>query len=271
MIIRFKEPLCNRIFESRKAGLDKNGNSIMIKFAEGESSVIESEQKNKNARPKQFKTGMPNVNVDGELYYQVTITDKTTLEFLKVYCDDNGKAYWGGMIQEYNPLAENEAKAKEATRQAKLTLASTELDEQQLTAIAFRRFGFETYKFLKEKDYSGLKLEVMQFAMNEPDLFEEYLNDKDNNTTQYYLSMALAKGIIKLINAGGTVVWGDNGSEILKVARGKKALDDLSDFLKTSEGREVRNIINERLSEATVEAEVSKAKQSTKKETAKTE
>lgn len=269
MIIRFKEPLSNRIFESKKAGLDDNGNSIMIKFAEGESSVIESEQKNKNAKERQFRTGPANIKVGDEVYYQTNITDKTTLEFLKMYCDDSGRRYWGGMIQEYDPLAESKAKYQEATRQAELTLSATQLDETELIGVSFRRFGFETYNFLD--DINSLRLEVLKFAMEDPDLFEEYLNDKNNNTTQYYLSMAMAKGIIKQINGGGIVVWGDNNSEILKVARGKTAIEDLADFLKTAEGREIRSIINERLKEATIESEVEKAKQPAKKTTAKTE
>ena len=252
---KIDKSLLNRYIDYRINNVKTEKGYVSYRLIEGDDELEVKKQSDRDITPRRIFFGTTTFTTD----------DPTVQKFIEARPD------FGKKIKIYNPLAENEAKAKEATRQAKLTLASTELDEQQLTAIAFRRFGFETYKFLKEKDYSGLKLEVMQFAMNEPDLFEEYLNDKDNNTTQYYLSMALAKGIIKLINAGGTVVWGDNGSEILKVARGKKALDDLSDFLKTSEGREVRNIINERLSEATVEAEVSKAKQSTKKETAKTE
>lgn len=73
--------------------------------------------------------------------------------------------------------------------------------------------------------------------MENPDLFEEYLNDKNNNTTQSYLSMAMAKGIIKQINGGSIIVWGDNNSEILKVARGKTAIEDLANFLKNSRGK----------------------------------
>ena len=46
---------------------------------------------------------------------------------------------------------------------------------------------------------------------------------------------------------------------------------DLANFLKTAEGREIRNIISEKLKEANIESEVEKSKQPAKKTTAKTE
>ena len=269
MIIRFHEDLCNTIFKSRFEGEDKNGNVVMCKLARGEQEIIEEKQRNKNAVEKEFKTGFANISINGELFYQTEITDKPTIEYLKNYCDENRKKYWGSKIQEYDPLEESKAQFEEATRQAELTLSATQLDETELIGIAFRKFGFETYKYLE--DINSLRLEVLKFAMDDPDLFEEYLNDKNNNTTQSYLSMAMAKGIIKQINGGSIIVWGDNNSEILKVARGKTAIEDLANFLKTAEGREIRNIISEKLKEANIESEVEKSKQPAKKTTAKTE
>lgn len=81
---------------------------------------------------KEFKTGFANISINGELFYQTEITDKPTIEYLKNYCDENRKKYWGTKIQEYDPLEESKAQFEEATRQAELTLSATQLDETEL-------------------------------------------------------------------------------------------------------------------------------------------
>ena len=250
MIIRFKEPLCNMMFKSKFEGFDSKGNVEIIKLAVGENTVIESKQRNKNAKLKVFRTGFPNLKVDGELFYQTEITDKLTIEFLQHH------AQWDKMIFEYNPLEENKLLAEEAAKQAEIVLQATQLKDDDLFAMGCRIFGNEALKHKKENDEAGLKVKLITFSTKEPELFEKYLNDKDGNTNKWFVSLAFAKGIIKETKGGNAVAWGENGEEFLKVTKGKKAVDDVVDFFKTQEGREVRSMIGQYLGEKSVEAEL---------------
>ena len=56
------------------------------------------------------------------------------------------------------------------------------------------------------------------------------------------------------------VSWGDTKEVIIEVARGKTPTEDLAEFLKTNEGREIKTILYERMQDATKEAAVEEAK-----------
>lgn len=260
MIIRFHKDLCNTIFKSRFEGEDKDGNVVMYKLARGENEVIQEKQKNKNAVEKEFRTGFANTSVNGELFYQTEITDKPTIEFLKNYCDENRVKYWGGKISEYDPQAESKAKLAAAKEQAKLIVDATNLKDVELLQVGIALFGYSALKHKQNDTMDELQLEVIQYASQEPEKFEEVLKDKESQSVKSFVYLAFAKELVVATESGNSVSWGDTKEVIIKVARGKTATEDFAEFLKTNEGREIKTILYERMQESTKEAVVEEAK-----------
>jgi hypothetical protein len=260
MIIRFHKDLCNTIFKARFEGEDKDGKVVMYKLAKGEQEVIEEKQKNKNAVEKEFRTGFANTSVNGELFYQTEITDQPTIEFLKNYCDENRVKYWGGKITEYDPQAESKAKLAAAKEQAKLIVEATNLKGVELLQVGIALFGYSALKHKQNDTMDELQLEVIQYASQEPENFEEVLKDKEGQSVKSFVYLAFAKELVVATESGNSVSWGDTKEVIIKVARGKTPTEDFAEFLKTNEGREIKTILYERMQDVTKEAAVEEAK-----------
>ena len=157
----------------------------MYKLAKGEQEVIEEKQKNKNAVEKEFRTGFANTSVNGELFYQTEITDQPTIEFLKNYCDENRVKYWGGKITEYDPQTESKAKLAAAKEQAKLIVEATNLKGVELLQVGIALFGYSALKHKQNDTMDELQLEVIQYASQEPEKFEEVLKVVKSNKSVF--------------------------------------------------------------------------------------
>ena len=212
---------------------------VTYRLIEGDDELELKKQSN-NFTPKRIYFG-------GTTY---TTEDPTVQKFIESRSD------FGKKIKIYDKAAESTAKLKEARHQSSLVQKAAKLEGEELAQVGYAVFGNKALKFLQENDSDGLQLDLMTYAQEYPSEFEELLKDKESKTVKLYLALAFGKGILKETDGGTSVSWGDTEEKIMTVSRGKKAIDDMVDFFKTEEGRVVRSIINTKLGEKSVEAEL---------------
>ena len=251
MIVRFSQDLCNTIFQTRFEKTDDEGNVKMIRLIEGSNNVDESKQ-DKQAKQKQFKTGFANTRVGDESFYQTEITDKGVLNFL------HETPYWGGKIQQYDPLAESKSKASALETQLKLLVQISEMKQEDLIALGYALKGKEALQKVKEKDLSGLKLMVVAEAQENPEEVASVVNDK-SNADKLFVGLAMAKGVIVETDAGNSVSWGHNNARITSVPANVSPLDAMVEFFSTVEGREVKKQMFLKIGSDKAEKDVEKA------------
>ena len=234
MIVRFHQLFANAWFRPFEYQ-DEDGNIEIIKLVKGTNEVRQSKQ-DKNAKEKDFLTGVPNKMVDGEAIYETEITDKAVLNYLQK------RQEWGKYIYEYDPLAESKAKAAEIKKQVKTLMDVNNLEDEDLLKLGYVVFGNRALQFAKDNDYDGLKIELSAETQSDPDKIDKLLNDKSNGD-RMMTGLAFAKGVIIETEAGNSVSWGDNKAKIVSVREGFTPIDAMIEFYKEVEGREVKKLI----------------------------
>ncbi|WP_294203011.1 hypothetical protein [uncultured Chryseobacterium sp.] len=258
MILRFSKDLCNCVFPTRFERMDKEGNIEMIRLVQGTNEVVQSKQ-DKNAKSKIFRTGFPNIQEGTDVYYQTEIDDKAVLNYLMK------TAYWGSLIQEYDPIAVSKKESKAATAEIAVLSEITKItDNIDLLSIGYALYGTEALQYGKDNNYEGLRVNILKTAMEENAAVAKLLADK-GKSDYMLLALAFAKGIIAEGEAGNSVVWGDeNGATILRITLGERPIDSLISFFDTSDGQEIRQMIGLKIEaatkKATVKASTSKVK-----------
>lgn len=242
MIVRFHQDLANTHFKSRFEKMEDDGSVKMIRLIEGSTEVVESKQ-DKNARVKTFKTGAVNVDIDGQLYYQTEITDKSVLNFLKE------TEYWGGKIHEFNPIDESKQKSEAFKKTTQLLMEVAKMEKAELLAVGYARLGKAALQYGKDNDIEGLRLEVATEVQEGPEEMETVMGDWKNNE-KLLIGTAMAKGIIVETEAGNNISWGHNKSKIVSVPEGVTPLDAMVDFFGEVEGREVKKQIFTKLTDS---------------------
>lgn len=257
MILRFKQDLCNTIFPSQMEVTDQDGNISTIRLIHGTNEVEASKQPDK-FRLKEFKTGFANIIVEGESFYQTEITDKAIIAYLQK------SPYWGKYIQEHDPLAESKAKSESLSKQVKIMMEVTTMEDNDLVALGYAALGRKALQFLKDKDINGLRLEVAAKTQEDPDFIYALQNDK-TNADRLMLGLAFAKGVLIETEAGNSVSWGHNNAQLVKVGKGLLPIDAVLEHFDTAEGKEDKKVIFTKLKES------ANTPKSTPKATAKTE
>lgn len=236
MIVRFHNLYSNAWFRPFEVQ-NKDGEIETIKLVQGTSEVRASKQ-DKNAKPKEFMTGVPTVIVDGVSYYEADITDAAVLKFLQAH------PAWGSQyIFEYDPLKESKQKSEELQKQVKTLMEVTQLDEEGLLKLGYAKLFNAALEFAKNKDYEGLRMELAAKTQEDPEGMESLLHDK-SNADKLFIGLAFAKGVLIEVEAGNGIAWGDNEAKIISVRNGETTIDALLEYFKEPEGREVKKLIH---------------------------
>jgi len=156
------------------------------------------------------------------------------------------KPGFGTKIKIYDPVAENEAKAEEATKDLKVMLEVTDLEQNELLSLAWNLFGRDAVIKAKEGDYAGIKLDVLGHTQKFPNEVKELLTDKTKNQ-KFEIGLAIAQGIIE--DNATEVRWGHNEVKIVSIPRDTTAVQAMVDFYKETEGRETRKQIQTMMKE----------------------
>ena len=106
--------------------------------------------------------------------------------------------YWGGKITEYDPQAESKAKLEAAKEQAKLIVEATNLKGVELLQVGIALFGYSALKHKQNDTMDELQLEVIQYASEEPEKFEEVLKDKEDDHHKWIMDY-LSEGDYKFM------------------------------------------------------------------------
>lgn len=264
MILRFSQELCNTVFQNRFERMDENGNVEMIRLVSGTNEVVESKQ-DKNAKPKDFRTGYANIQEGDQVFYQTEITDKAILNYLKK------TPYWGQYITEYDPIAKSKEESEGYKKEISVLAKISTMEEGEMLQLGYAVLGKEALEYAKANDMEGLRVSMFKHASEDSDSVSELM---DNKNKKDFLLMALAfsKGIVEEGDAGNSVVWGDqNRSKICSVAVGEKPIDALMTFIETKEGQEVKQMIGLKIEEAAKEAKPKTTKKVEKVSTTPTE
>lgn len=251
MILRFSHQVSNTVFPSRMEIITDDGEAKIIRLIEGSTEIDESKQP-KDAKLKEFKTGFANTKVGDEVFYQVDISDKSVIKYLKA------TPYWGKHINEYDPLAESKEKSKQFVSQASLLMDIATMEQDDLLALGYARIGNKALKYAQDKDYEGLRLSVATEAQEDYEGVSSLVGDK-KNADKLMVGLAFAKGIVLETEAGNTVSWGHNNSKIIAVPNGVTPLDAVVEFFGEAEGREVKKQIFQKIGKKAVESKVNKA------------
>lgn len=250
MILRFSEDLANTNWKTKFEGKDEKGNIAMIKLAYGSEEVVEKKQDPK-AKQKEFKTGPVNKSVDGIKFYETEIDDVAVINFLK------RTPYWkDGRIAEFDPLAENKKQAESLERDTKiLGQVAAITDNSELAKYGYYLFGKDALTQAANGDYPGLKVKLFLYAQENPEEMEKLMDSKNNKSSEYLeAGLAFVKGIIKETDSGTSVSWGDTDVKILTVVVGQKPIDATVEFFGTTEGKEVKQLVFNKIEEITKNA-----------------
>jgi hypothetical protein len=172
---------------------------------------------------------------------QLYSTDNVTVQkFIE------SKPKFGDKIKIYDPVAENKAKADEATSDLRIMLEVTDLEQPELLSLAWNLFGRDAVVKAKEGDYSGIKLDVLAHTQKNPAEVKELLTDKTKNQ-KFEIGLAIAQGVIE--DNATEVVWAHNGSKIVSIPRDLTAVQAMVDLYKQNEGREVRKLVQTMMKE----------------------
>ena len=239
MILRFAHEVTNTIFPSRMEVITEEGEAKIIRLIEGSTKINESEQP-KDAKLKEFRTGFANVKVGDDAFYQVEVTDKSIINYLKA------TPLWGKYIHEYNPLDESKVKSDAFKYQAQLLLNIATMKEEDLLSLGYARLGNKALEYAKAKDYEGLRLTVAADAQENPEDVAEMIDDK-KNADRLMTGLAFAKGVLVEAEAGNAINWGHNNAKILTVPRNITPLEAIVDFYGEQEGREIRKMVYQKL------------------------
>lgn len=235
----------------------------MIRLVYGSEEVLEKKQ-DANAKEKSFKTGPVNKVVDGVRYYETSIDDPAVIAFLKK------TSYWeDGRVAVYDPLAESKKQADALIRDTQILGKVAQIKENSdLAKYGYYLFGQEALTQAAAGDYSSLQVKLFLYAQENPEKMEALMDSKNNKSSEYLeAGLAFAKGIIKEADSGTAVVWGDTEVKILTVVVGQKPLDATVEFFGTTEGKEVKQLVFNKIEEITKEAlakETAAAKPATK-------
>ena len=256
MIIRFHSDLANTNFKTRFEGLDAKGKITMYRLVEG-SEEVEEKKQDKEAKQKTFKTGPTNTVVDGQAIYQTEITDQAVLNFL------NATTYWkDGRIVEYDPLAENKKIEEILVRDAEIVAKVANISEKdELVKYGYYLFGKSTLTKAAQDDYSGIKADLIKYTYQNPEEMIKVL-DKNNKQVAEHMQAALAfaKGILVESEGGKSISWAETKVRVVSVVVGQKPLDALIDFYGTTEGKEVKQLVGQKIVESAADTVASTAK-----------
>lgn len=259
MIIRFNEDLANTNWKTRFEGKDSKGKIAMIRLAYGTDEVVEKLQ-DQNANQKEFKTGPVNKNVDGKLYYETEIDDPAVIKFLQA------TPYWkDGRVAEFDPLADNKKKEEMLIRDTEiLGKVAAISDNTDLVKYGYYLFGNSALDKAATEDYAGLRVELFLYAQENPEDMIALMDEKNSKSAENLeAGLAFVKGIIKEADSGNSVVWGDTDVKILTVVIGQTPLEATVEFFGTSEGKEVKQLVGQKMMEI-VKENAAKSTPSTK-------
>lgn len=242
-IYQFDKSLLNTMLNAKHEGLDKDGKKITYRLVKGDSELNLKKQREK-AEPLSFRVYNTIIPVD----------DSTTQEWLE------SKPYYGRLIKEYDPVAENQTKVQEVKDNLKTVMKVMELNNYDLLGLGYQLFGQNALdKVRKEKqDFSGLKIDVAAKANEDAALIEKLLSKE--NSTYTLFGLAFAKGIIKEDESGTVISWGEEGgSKIMSVTPGVKPLTAIVEYSSTTEGATVKQLIGQRMTDKAVDQKTTEA------------
>ena len=97
------------------------------------------------------------------------------------------------------------AKLAAAKEQAKLIVEATNLKGVELLQVGIALFGYSALKHKQNDTMDELQLEVIQYASQEPEKFEEVLKDKEGQTVKSFVYLAFAKELVVATESGNSV------------------------------------------------------------------
>lgn len=171
-----------------------------------------------------------------------------------------GHPRFGDLIKIYDPEA-NAVAHLEAVENASQVLDKVfKLDEVNLRALGIELFGFSALK----QGIPVLRLNIVNEVQEDPDKINKML-DESENKERLFVTVAFAKEIITQDLAGSEVRWKSNNELITSIPRGKTPVEEMVDFLKTTEGKKVATVLAEQMREDTIEKVTTKKTSATDK------
>ncbi|WP_456867578.1 hypothetical protein [Galbibacter sp. BG1] len=165
-------------------------------------------------------------------------TDKVLIEYLSVHPDVNKKYE----LYDEDKIAKAELDEFELVEKVLDRLRGMTKDE--LRALSIIKYGLAKSKRMGD---SKVKLELHKDARTNPKtMLENYLNDKDVED-QLFTALALESGIIKTTADNRSVIWGDTGHEIIKLGKGERPIETMTEFLKSDDGLETKQSIGSKV------------------------
>ncbi|MGK6342853.1 hypothetical protein ACMGDK_11475 [Chryseobacterium sp. DT-3] len=185
---------------------------------------------------------------------EMIFDDNNEVEFLK------SKPYFGSLITEYDPSAEHKKNNEIFNLTVDTFVKVRALEESEMRGIGYRLFGIDALKI----DLKDLENRIQTKVNEDPEKVSKMLDEK-NDTEYALIGLAMAKDIIHESDAGNTVRFTDTEELITSVAQHQNPIDSVAELFKSSEGREIKKRIYQKLQPSVVD-DIKDAKTATVKD-----
>lgn len=236
-IYQFDRSLLNTFLKSEHEA-EEDGKKVTYRLVKGDSELNIKKQRD-NAEPIRFRVVTNTMIVD----------DETTQKFLESRRD------FGTKIKIYDKAKENKEALEGAISNMNTVLKVSNMKNEDLIGLGYQVLGQRALDMVKEEgNTDGLKMQLMAKANMEADKME-HLMDKEKNSSSTWWALAFAKGYIKEDQSGTEISWGDDhgGAKIISVTVGTKPIDALTEYAKTEEGAQVKQLIGQKMVEKVVD------------------
>lgn len=224
-IFRFTPALYNTTLKGEhEITINENGKKVKTTYrlVKGDSELDVRKQR-KDAEVVRFEV----------VGHEMVIEDETIQRFLESRPD------FGRNITVFDPVAESQKKLEATRNSVNLLRNIIEFDRNKTIQVGYVLFRREALNDIKDGNIENLQNKILAKAQSEPEVVSEIINDK-KNSDKLFAGLLIASGIFEVSIDERYVSWGDNGSVVVNVPTGVSALDALTDYLLSKEGKEVK-------------------------------